>query len=82
VGAEKRLLSTPDIAGRLLLPHREVLSWIDPGVETPSGRLRLRAEQVQGWPDFWVVRPADLLAFFRRRDGREARKGRKGARAS
>lgn len=66
---ELPLLSTSEIADRYRLPHDEVLSWVDPGVDTPRGTVRLRAGRVQGLPGIRVVRPEDLVRFIRARYG-------------
>ena len=63
-------LTTAEIARRFRESHEEVLSWVDPGVETAQGTVRLPARRVGGL-DVLVVRPRDLLTFLRRRRGEE-----------
>jgi hypothetical protein len=55
-------LATGDIARRFGKTTSCVWGWINVGVQTPSGQIRLAAIKVGGK---WSVKPADLVEFIR-----------------
>jgi hypothetical protein len=63
---ELKPLTVGEIAARLRERPGEVSSWIELGVDTPAGTLRLRAEP---GPDGFTVKPRDLVRFIRARHG-------------